>query len=89
MDTNKLLLPICAHKNDTVYKFKDQEKAQLLNDYVCSIATLDTDNKDIQLLDGSPIHFDVCCLEVRNRFAYFFEVRHFALFFNIVYFIAL
>ena len=38
---------ICAHENDTVYKFEDQEKAQLLNDYVCSIATLDTNNKDI------------------------------------------
>jgi hypothetical protein len=27
--------PICAHENDTVYKFEDQEKVQLLNDYVC------------------------------------------------------
>ena len=38
---------ICAHENDTVYKFEDQEKTQLLNDYFCSIATLDNDNKDI------------------------------------------
>jgi hypothetical protein len=30
-----------------LYKFEDQEKAQLLNDYFCSIATLDNDNKDI------------------------------------------
>jgi hypothetical protein len=30
-----------------LYKFKDQEKAQLLNDYFGSIATLDNDNKDI------------------------------------------
>jgi hypothetical protein len=37
---------ICAHENDTVYKFEDQEKAQVLNDYVCSIATFDNDNKD-------------------------------------------
>jgi hypothetical protein len=70
------LPPICAHENDTVYKFEDQEKAQLLNDYFCSIATLDLK----QVLDGSPIHFYVCCLEVRKRFAYFFEVRHFVLF---------
>ena len=41
------LPPICAHEYDTVYKFKDQEKAQLLNDYFCSIASLDNDNKDI------------------------------------------
>jgi len=27
------LFPICAHENDAVYKFEDQEKAQLLNDY--------------------------------------------------------
>ena len=38
---------ICAHENDTVYKFEDQEKAQLLNDSFCSIATLDNDNKKI------------------------------------------
>jgi hypothetical protein len=42
-----ILPPICAHENDTVYKFEDQEKTQLLNDYFCSIATLDNDNKDI------------------------------------------
>jgi hypothetical protein len=41
------LPPICVHENDTVYKFEDQEKAQLLNDSFCSIATLDNDNKDI------------------------------------------
>jgi hypothetical protein len=41
------LLPICAHEHDTVYKFEDQEKTQLLNDYFCSIASLDNDNKDI------------------------------------------
>jgi hypothetical protein len=29
------LPPICAHENDTVYKFEDQEKAQLLNDSFC------------------------------------------------------
>ena len=39
--------PICVHEHDTVYKFEDQEKAQLLNDYFCSIASLDNDNKDI------------------------------------------
>ena len=41
------LPPICVHEHDTVYKFDDQEKAQLLNDYFCSIATLDNDNKDV------------------------------------------
>jgi hypothetical protein len=41
------LPPMCAHEHDTIYKFKDQEKTQLLNDYFCSIATLDNDNKDI------------------------------------------
>ena len=40
-----ILSPICPH--DTVNKFEDQEKAQLLNDYFCSIATLDNDNKNI------------------------------------------
>ena len=39
--------PICVHEHDTVYKFEDQEKAQLLNDYFHSIASLDNDNKDI------------------------------------------
>jgi hypothetical protein len=41
------LVAINIHEHDTVYKFEDQEKAQLLNDYFCSIATLDNDNKDI------------------------------------------
>ena len=41
------LSPICAQENDTVYKFEDQEKEQPSNDYFCSIATLDNDNKDI------------------------------------------
>ena len=37
------------------------------------------------MLNSSPIHFYVCCLEVRKRFANFFEVRHFALFFLILF----
>jgi hypothetical protein len=41
------LLPICAHEHDTVYKFEDQEKAQLLKDYFYSIASLDNNNTDI------------------------------------------
>ena len=41
------LPPICAHEHDTVYKFKDQEKTQLLSDYFCSIASLDINNTDI------------------------------------------
>ena len=49
------LLPICAHEHDTVYKFEDQEKAQLLNDYFCSIAPLDYDNKYIPyMMDRGP-----------------------------------
>jgi hypothetical protein len=38
---------MCAHEHDTVYKFEDQEKAQLLNDYFCSIASIDNDHKNI------------------------------------------
>ena len=43
---------MCAHEHDTVYKFEDQEKAQLLNDYFCSIASIDNDHKNNPLHDG-------------------------------------
>ena len=40
--------PLFVHMNMIlIYRFEDQEKAQLLNDYFCSIASLDNDNKDI------------------------------------------
>jgi hypothetical protein len=63
------------HEHDTLYKFEDQEKAQLLNDCFHSIASLDNDNKDIPYMTDRgpgilPIHFYVFCLEVRTRFAY-------------------
>ena len=31
------LPPICAYEHDTIYKLEDQEKTQLLKDYLCSI----------------------------------------------------
>jgi hypothetical protein len=40
-----------------LYKFEDQEKAQLLNDYCCSIATLDNDNKDIPYMTIEDLGF--------------------------------